>query len=39
MSMLTIYFHKDFDGFVATALFLRINQESQLVGAKSLALD
>lgn len=38
MSNLNIYFHKDFDGFVATALFLKINEESHLLGADSVVL-
>jgi hypothetical protein len=36
MPFLTIYFHKDFDGFVATALFMRINEHSQLIGAETV---
>lgn len=38
MSNLYIYFHKDFDGFVATALFLRISEESHLLGADNIVL-
>jgi hypothetical protein len=38
MSQLSIYFHKDFDGLVAAALFLQINEESQLIGAESVSL-
>ncbi len=38
MAILTIYFHKDFDGLVAAALFLRINELSQLIGADSVTL-
>jgi hypothetical protein len=38
MSILNVYFHKDFDGFVAAALFLRINDETQLVGADGYSL-
>jgi hypothetical protein len=37
MSILSIYFHKDFDGVVAAALFLRINEASQLIGADSIS--
>lgn len=36
MPLLTIYFHKDFDGFAAAALFLRINEETQLIGADGI---
>lgn len=39
MSLLTIYFHKDFDGFVAAALFLRINEESELIGADGIKFN
>ncbi|KMQ51135.1 hypothetical protein CHISP_2058 [Chitinispirillum alkaliphilum] len=39
MSILNVYFHKDFDGFVAAALFLRINEETQLVGADCINLN
>lgn len=39
MSVLNVYFHKDFDGFVAAALFLRINEESQLIGTDSPNLN
>ncbi len=39
MSVLNVYFHKDFDGFAAAALFLRINEESQLIGADSPNLN
>lgn len=39
MTILNVYFHKDFDGFVAAALFLRINDESQLIGAVSPSLN
>jgi oligoribonuclease NrnB/cAMP/cGMP phosphodiesterase (DHH superfamily) len=38
MASLRIYFHKDFDGFVAAALFLKINEESGLIGASQVLL-
>jgi hypothetical protein len=38
MPNLYIYFHKDFDGLVAAALFIKINQETQLIGANNYTL-
>jgi hypothetical protein len=37
MAILTIYFHNDFDGIIAAALFLRINKETQLIGADGIS--
>jgi hypothetical protein len=39
MSNLSVFFHKDFDGFVAAAFFLRINEASQLIGAAGVTLN